>query len=200
MLQQEIEKKSHSLGHTADCSIKRCPQCYSIFISHKECEGCGLQFDYRPLGEPLDKKSFYTIKESYYVDRKRAFFFFKRKKLARRFVRTTWHRFSLLVTHFPSAENEQFVFYKMELRSVIEELLKLTDDMELIKKKCLELPNALLKEDFFENIPFLQREEKKKAFLFSRGGLLLKMRLLLKLSFLFSLMLVGIMGLLVWTS
>lgn len=47
-------------------SINRCQQCGSVFITDKECEGCGFQFGKDHLGEPFGEQSYYTLKDDYF--------------------------------------------------------------------------------------------------------------------------------------
>lgn len=48
--------------------IQKCPQCESVFIDNNECESCGYQLGFDFLGDPLGEKSFYTIRENYWMD------------------------------------------------------------------------------------------------------------------------------------
>ncbi len=46
--------------------IKKCINCSSVYINDKECEACGYQFLDPDLGEPVDERSFYSIRETYF--------------------------------------------------------------------------------------------------------------------------------------
>jgi hypothetical protein len=46
--------------------IRKCINCGSIYITDKECEACGYQLLDPDLGEPVDERSFYSIRETYF--------------------------------------------------------------------------------------------------------------------------------------
>lgn len=46
-------------------TVEVCPKCESIYITSRECEGCGYQFSRDRIGEAYGIKSFYAIKDQY---------------------------------------------------------------------------------------------------------------------------------------
>jgi hypothetical protein len=145
MNQITTEKNSHALRYLPDLPTKTCPKCTSVFVTSHECESCGFQFSMKFIGEPLDRKSFYTFQEKYIVDVKKAFFTSTRKKITEEYTRAVWHRFDVLLKFFPDPENEHFSFFSIELKDIVEALLQLKISPDKIKFKCSQSEMPALK-------------------------------------------------------
>lgn len=112
-------------------SIKRCPKCSSVFLTDRECEGCGYQFDYNPLGEPLGDKSFYSIRESYWsqlssLERANRSLESKKGEKAKRYISKIILRYNNLLDFFYDSSNQNDANYRLyfyELKDIILELI-----------------------------------------------------------------------------
>lgn len=146
------------LQHKVLNDVQTCPKCNSVFIVEEECESCGFQFKTNYLGNPLDEKSFYTLQENYILNIKKAYFSSTIKEIREKYLRAVWHRFDILVEHFPIPEDENFNFFSFELKSVIDELLNHKIDPEKIKLRSTGMIQPAIKKYISEVI-----QEWKKA-------------------------------------
>jgi hypothetical protein len=140
-----IEKTSSALKYIPNTPTKTCPKCDSIFVTSTECESCGLQLAVNFIGEPLDRKSFYTLQEKYVKEFKRAYFTSSRNKLKDEYKRAIWHRFDILLNFFPDPENDHFSFFSIELKDLVEELLLFRFSPDKLKFKCAQSEVPALK-------------------------------------------------------
>ncbi|MBT7610658.1 MAG: hypothetical protein HN576_12940 [Bacteriovoracaceae bacterium] len=145
MHQSTIDKSSHALKYVPNYPTKTCPKCDSIFVTTKECESCGFQMNLNLIGEPLDRKSFYSLQEKYVKDFKKTYFTSTRNKLKEEYKRAIWHRFDILLGFFPDPENEQFSFFSIELKDLVEELLVFGINADQLKFKCSQSEVPALK-------------------------------------------------------
>lgn len=113
-------------GHKYN-QIKRCPKCTSLYITKDECEGCGYQLGYSPIGEAFGDKSFYGLKEDYWSKRSQVTKLWPRfenrsSKGANKYIRELLHRFNTL-TDFLSGESEMDRrFFWLEFKELALEL------------------------------------------------------------------------------
>lgn len=108
--------------------VKTCPKCTSLFITDNECEGCGFQFSYSPLGEAFGEKSFYSLKETYWDDRSRLIQLwpsFERRKSsdAQKYLRDLNHRYELLLDFLLGDSGVDRKFYWIEFKDLCRELI-----------------------------------------------------------------------------
>lgn len=111
--------------------VKRCPKCSSVFITERECEACGFQFNYNPLGEPLGEKSFYSIRESYWsqlssLERSNRALESKKGEKAKRYISKIILRYNDLLDFFYDTTNKDHAHHNLyfyELKDIILELI-----------------------------------------------------------------------------
>lgn len=159
-----LEKTPHALKYTPDLQTKTCPKCDSVFVTSKECESCGFQLKLNFIGEPLDRKSFYTMQDKYVRAIKKAFFSSTKKDLRKEYKRAIWHRFDVLLNHFPDPENEHFSFFSIELKDLVEELLIFNMSVDKLKFKCVQSEVPALKKYISEIITEWQANHQKASY------------------------------------
>jgi len=132
--------KISPLKGRAPQQVRTCPKCSSVFVTETHCESCGLQMQFDPYGEPLDEKSFYSIRESYLQSQRVLGFnsielfnrFYPEKR--RQYQRNLIHRYRLLVDYFTledRADRRRKIFL-IELKDMISELINHKIDREVI--------------------------------------------------------------------
>lgn len=144
MLNQKSEHPSpiviSPLKGAAPKSAEVCPKCSSVFVTSTHCESCGLQLSFDPYGEPLDEKSFYSMRDSYLQAQKilglhstelwNKLYPEKRRQYKRNLI----HRYRLLVDYFTleTPTDRRRKIFLIELQDMIIELVKLNVDRELL--------------------------------------------------------------------
>lgn len=107
--------------------VKTCPKCKSVFVTDSECEGCGFQLAYTPIGEAFGERSFYGLKDDYWIYRSR---FVKQWPSAERknstdalkYKRDLLHRYDLLLNFLLGESDEERSFYWIEFKDLCIEL------------------------------------------------------------------------------
>lgn len=125
---EETQRSTPLLGGHDYKPVKTCPKCASIFMTDSECEGCGYQLDYNPLGEAFGEKSFYSLKELYWNERSRLVQLWpdlERKKSldAQKYLRDLHHRYELLLNFLLGESEEDRSFYWIEFKDTCFELV-----------------------------------------------------------------------------
>jgi len=118
--------------------IKKCSKCGSIYITSKECESCGLQFNPHELGEVLGPKSFFSLKEDFENDKRiwenKNSIRFKnyRKKLIHRF------RNLLEALEYSWDDLDSWNIFNYELLEICRYLASFKDNKNLLNRILLE--------------------------------------------------------------
>lgn len=162
----ETEKIVYRLDRLETIKTKTCPSCSSVFITEKECEACGLQFQVDTLGEPYSDRSFYGLREK----------FLKEWPIA---VRTGWlslnpnspevqryrrfleHRLDALMNYFFKAQDgdrEKKKLFFIELEDLLAELRQVESNLQML----LEKYDSYFRHPFYSTISdlFLSAEMK----------------------------------------
>lgn len=152
--------------------VKRCPCCQSVFLTQTKCEACERSLLYHPIGKAFGAKSFYGIKERYFLSLPtfvKYYPIFENKKdaFAKSYVRQLLKRFEDLLDATKEADpvlkNEWRYFY-VELMALIDELLSYGVDPFIIQQKIeieiMDKPRA-----FSQGLLLYLNESKKENFL-----------------------------------
>lgn len=120
--------------------VKRCPKCFSVFITDDECEGCGYQLNYNPIGEAFGEKSFYSLKEAYWDERGRLVQLWpdlerKKSASAKKYVRDLSHRYDMLLEFLLGESDEDRGFYWLEFQDLCRELLSYSVELDTLSRK-----------------------------------------------------------------
>ncbi len=107
--------------------VKTCPKCKSVFVTDSECEGCGFQLSYTPLGEAFGEKSLYGLKDDYWMFRSRLVKQWpslerKNSTDAIKYKRDLLHRYELLLNFLLGESDEDRSFYWIEFKDLCIEL------------------------------------------------------------------------------
>jgi hypothetical protein len=120
--------------------VKSCPKCKSVFVTDTECEGCGFQLSYTPIGEAFGERSFYAFKESYWIYRSKfvqQWPLFERKTSteAKKYKRDLLHRHDLLLGFLLGESDQDRSFYWLEYKDLCIELCGYSVDPASLSQK-----------------------------------------------------------------
>lgn len=120
--------------------VKSCPKCKSVFVTDSECEGCGFQLSYSPIGEAFGEKSFYSLKDDYWIQRSRFIkswpkFERKHSEDALKYKRDLLHRFDLLLNFLLGESNDDRGLYWIEFKDLSVELCEYSLSPTLLSQK-----------------------------------------------------------------
>ncbi len=154
--------------------IKKCPNCQSVYLNDKECEDCGYQLLDPDIGEPVDDRSFYSIREFYnegqnFLDR---FFLKNRGRKYKEFRNRLIHRYNILLRAMesPWSDMSKWNYYHFELLDLVRFLSK-NPANKIILERILsslqyhpfyqEIKGAMGDEEITKQPPFLSKNQKK---------------------------------------
>jgi hypothetical protein len=140
--------------------VKSCPKCKSVFVTDSECEGCGFQLTYTPLGEAFGERSFYGLKDSYWMHRSKLVKQWpslerKKSKEALKYKRDLLHRYDLLLGFLLGVSDEDRSFYWIEFKDLSIELCEYSINPNELSQKLNDHSfhgYAPLVHDFLEEI------------------------------------------------
>lgn len=109
---------------------KTCPKCQSVFVTDKECEACGFQLAYNPVGEPFGERSFFNLKEVFLHEFKGKYLlvrygFLKDDSSFKKYKRSVLKRFEVLCDYFfnqNDGDRENRKLFLFEAQEIIKEL------------------------------------------------------------------------------
>jgi len=137
---EENQQITPLLGGHEYKTAKQCPKCMSVFITNAECEACGYQLTFSPLGEAFSEKSFYGLKQRYWEGRSmlvklRPELERKGSSEAKKYIRSLLHRFDLLLDFLLGESGDEREYYWIELKQLCLEL----------RDYCIPLENLSVK-------------------------------------------------------
>lgn len=159
--------------------VKTCPRCSSYFITEKKCEDCGfVPFEER-LGAPFGERSFYTLKENYWLSAPAWMRRFpklenKQSRPAKEYKRVLLLRYKHLLDYFATSTGphpHRIHFYN-ELKFLVDELLDYPISYDLLIQSLPHLKDERMNpifEEIVREISF-RKSRPKKDLASSFGG------------------------------
>ena len=118
------------LERDANTEIKRCPKCRSFYVTEQECESCGLQLTFDPVGEPFGKRSLYGMGPAK----------LRTRDNVKRYRQWLLHRLGLLQNYFTcELQDDRRKLFLIELRELVSELLRYGEECDFLLDKLSHL-------------------------------------------------------------